>query len=643
MLKSSSLNKIEEILERFWGYSSFRPLQQEIISSVLEKQDTLALLPTGGGKSLCFQVPALCLPGICLVVSPLIALMNDQVDNLNRKGIKAMAITSAMSWGELEWAFNRCIYDKYKFLYVSPERLKTELFQAKLPSLAVSLIAVDEAHCISQWGYDFRPSYLEIEALREQLPGVPVIALTASATPEVVKDIQEKLRFKNGNVFRKSFERKNLHYVVQSEENKVERLINICKKMKGSGIIYVRSRKKCQELAELITKSGFSAAYYHAGLTAEQRIEKQQSWITNKKKIMVATNAFGMGIDKPDVRFVVHFDLPDSIEAYYQEAGRAGRDEKKSYAIALVQEADIQRLRDNVRLSFPEKEEMRQVYQAIVNFYQIAVGSGLGVSVDFNMDEICENYQLKYQQVFYAVRFLEKEGYLSFTDVSFEPSKVLITVAKEELYNFQVRHSRFDKLIKTMLRSYGGLLEQYTHINEVQLASRCGCSRQELQQQLHKLHELEIIDYIPRQQVPKLVFTSNRIESKHLSFSKENYEVLKERALQRMESVIHYVSEKQICRSRLLLNYFGEKEFEDCGQCDVCLKNRKEQQQQNKDEIKKQLLSLLHLKEHSVEELVSSLYRYDKQLVVSIINWMVDDGELKMDQQKNIHLNKTSA
>ena len=634
------MEALEDTLLKFWGHSSFRPLQKEIIQSVLNGNDTLALLPTGGGKSLCFQIPAIVKEGLCLVVSPLIALMNDQVDHLKKKGIKAMAITSAMSKAEIEIAFTNCIYGNYKFLYISPERLQNELFQKKLHALKVVLIAVDEAHCISQWGYDFRPSYLHIAKLREWLPETPLIALTASATKEVVEDIQAKLLFKNAKVFRSSFERKNLHYIVQFEENKFERLLKICRNIKGTGIVYTRNRKKTQEIASYLQANGITANYYHAGLLAEQRLEKQYQWIGNKVRVMVATNAFGMGIDKADVRFVVHVDIPDSIEAYFQEAGRAGRDGKTAYAISLVQALDTIQLSENINTSFPTQDEMKVVYQSIVNYYQVAVGAGQGLSVDFNMDEICDKYNLKHQQVFNSIRFLEKEGYLSFSDISFEPSKLFIKVNKEELYNFQVKHVKYDLLIKTILRSYGGVMEQYAPLNEFSLAKRCGITKQELEKQLNRLHDLEIVDYLPRQQLPRILFTENRTDVKHLHFSKDNYSLLKQKAIERVNSISHYVNETKICRSRMLLNYFNEDEFEDCGHCDICLEKKRKQRTVDTKEIKLQIQALLHHKPYKIDDLVSSLYRYQKEKVIETINEMLDDREIIKNQQHYISANE---
>ncbi len=630
----------EDILQRYWGHASFRPLQKEIIASVLDGNDTLALLPTGGGKSVCFQVPALMQSGLCLIISPLIALMQDQVENLNKKGIRAMAITSAMSRTELDVAFNNCVHGHYKFLYVSPERLKTDLFKAKLPALNVKLIAVDEAHCISQWGYDFRPSYLEIAALREYLPLVPVIAVTASATREVVEDIQKKLQFKRPNIFRASFERKNLNYIVQQEEDKTNRLLKICNNVKGTGIVYVRNRRRTQEIAQFLITQGIPSDFYHAGILPEQRMLKQSAWITNKIRVIVATNAFGMGIDKPDVRFVVHLDLPDSLEAYFQEAGRGGRDGKTAYATILMQDADIIQLQENLNNSFPGPAEMKQVYQAIANYYQVAVGSGLGLSVDFNMEELCEKYNLKQQLVFNSIRFLEKEGYLSLSDASFEPARIHIPVHKEDLYNFQVKNEKYDNLIKSLLRSYGGVMEQFVAMNEYQLAKRCGCAVSELQKQLTRLHELEMVYYVPRRQFPRLNFTANRIDAKHLYFSKENYELLKDQAQKRVTSVIQYVNESRICRSRQLLKYFNEDEFEDCEHCDVCLRRKKKLRSLNVQEVEVQIAKLLQARSYRLDELVSSLYRYDKSIVMDTINQMTDDGKLEQNNQQYLKIRK---
>lgn len=627
-----------QILERYWGHKDFRPGQEDIINSVLSGKDTLALLPTGGGKSICFQVPALAKDGLCLVISPLIALMNDQVQNLQKKGIKAMAISSAMSWHEIRIAFSNCINGNYKFLYLSPERLETEVFMKNLHDLNVSMIAVDEAHCISQWGYDFRPSYLKIAKLREFIPDVPIIALTASATNKVISDIQQKLLFKKENVFKSSFERKNIHYIVQYEEDKIGRLFSVCNKIKGSGIVYVRNRRKTFEIAQLLNQENIKADFYHAGLTADVRMQKQSDWINNKTRVIVATNAFGMGIDKPDVRFVVHLDLPDSLEAYFQEAGRGGRDGKVAYAVLLFQKNDASNLEEAVENSFPSFDEIKLSYQAIANYYQIAVGAGLGMAVDFDLDLICNNYQLKPFTVFNSVRFLEKEGYVSFQDNSFEPSKVMLLLNKEDLYSFEVKQPKFEKIIKALLRTYSGLFEQHAYINEFVIAKRLAIGRDEVEELLKRLHKLEVVEYVPKSQLPKIVFTANRVEAKHLTFLPENYKHLKEVAKEKAQSVIRYASEKNICRNRLLLTYFDEINIEDCGNCDVCLKRKKDLRKHEAGDLNEQILNVLHGRAYKLDDLISLFYRVDKELVVDTINELIESNEIEIDSDKNLKL-----
>lgn len=629
---------IHQILEKYWGHKAFRPGQEGIINSVLENKDTLALLPTGGGKSICFQVPTMAKDGLCLVISPLIALMNDQVQNLQKKGIRAMAISSSMSWHEIRVAFSNCINGNFKFLYLSPERLETEVFLKNLHDLNISMIAVDEAHCVSQWGYDFRPSYLKIAKLREYVPNVPIIALTASATNKVINDIQEKLLFKKENVFKSSFERKNIHYIVQYEEDKIGRLFSICNKVKGTGIVYVRNRRKTFEIAQLLTQHGFQSDFYHAGLTADERQRKQSDWINNKTRIIVSTNAFGMGIDKPDVRFVVHLDLPDSLEAYFQEAGRGGRDGKVAYAALLFQENDANQLLENLENSFPSFDEIKQAYQAIANYYQVASGAGLGMSFDFDLDAICNNYQLKPFTVFNAVRFLEKEGYFSFQDNSFEPSKVMMLMNKDDLYNFEVRSPKFEKLLKALLRNYGGLFEQHAYINEFQLAQRLAIGRDEVEDQLKRLCKLEVIEYVPKSQLPKIVFTANRIDSKNLVFLPENYKRLKDVAKERVEAVVRYVQEKNVCRNRLLLAYFDETDINDCGNCDVCLKRKRESRNNEFGDINLQILNVLHGRPYKLDDLVSVFYHFEKEIIVDAINELIEENKIEIDKERILKL-----
>ena len=479
---------IHEILEKYWGYRSFRPSQEEIINSVLNGTDALALLPTGGGKSICFQVPGLAMDGICVVVSPLIALMKDQVENLTKKGIKAIAITSAMHKREIDIALDNCVHGNVKFLYLSPERLETEIVKVRLQKMNVNLIAIDESHCISQWGYDFRPSYLKIELLREILPKVPFLALTATATKEVVVDIQEKLRFKKKNVIQQSFERKNIAYILLNEEDKLARLLKIAQKVSGSGIVYVRNRKKTQDIANYLRSNKISADFYHAGLDSKTRDIKQSEWVNNKTRVIVCTNAFGMGIDKPDVRFVVHIDLPDSLEAYFQEAGRAGRDEQKAFAILLYNNGDKIELNRNVENSFPEMDAIRQTYQALANYYQIPSGSGLGTTFSFDISAFCDNYKLQAITVFNSLKFIEREGYILLSDAFFQAARLKLEVSRDDLYKFQISNPAFDVFIKLLLRNYAGLFDNFEKINEYDLAKKLKLKQNEVIKKLNLRH-----------------------------------------------------------------------------------------------------------------------------------------------------------
>ena len=624
-----------EILKSYWNYDRFRPMQEEIILSVIAGNDTLALLPTGGGKSVCFQVPAMAMDGMCIVISPLIALMQDQVKNLNDRNINATAITSALSQKELNVAFDNAIYGQHKFLYVSPERLETDTFRKKIKSQKICLIAIDEAHCVSQWGYDFRPSYLRISMLRELFPATPVLALTASATEKVVKDIAEKLQFKTGHrIFKKSFERKNLHYIVQHEENKLTRLLRICTKISGTGIVYVRNRKRTQEVADFLNKNSFVADYYHAGLEPKLRIKKQEDWISGKTRIIVATNAFGMGIDKPDVRFVTHIDLPDSLEAYYQEAGRAGRDGKESWVICLYQHQDVFDLQESHEVSFPDLESIKKVYSAIGNFNQVAIGAGKGLSYDFDLNELSGKYKLVPRTVYAAIRFLEKEGYLMYTDAFFQPTRLMFTATPPELYDYQVRNPKMDQYIKTILRSYGGLFTDFSNINEEMLASRCKISPEEFRKMLKKLHELGLVNYIPHSGLPKITFTENRIDARYLYLSPENYSFLKRRAEEKMNAVIDYATHNNECRSRILLQYFNEKNVTACGQCDVCLRKKAIQQNPGADTLKQQILQLLSSRKIHLEEIISLLYHFESEKVIDAVNELADDKEIQIDDNQ---------
>ncbi len=624
-----------EILKKYWGHDAFRPLQEDIINSVLNGKDTLALLPTGGGKSVCYQVPGLAMDGMCIVISPLIALMQDQVQQLEKKGIKAVAITSAMNFLEIEAIFNNAIYKTYKFLYISPERIQTKLFLRKLASLPVNLIAIDESHCISQWGYDFRPSYLQIKTIRELKPDVPMLAVTATATEKTVTDIIEKLEFKKDHqVFKTSFARENLHYHIKKEENKFETLLNTCNKFKGTGIIYVRNRRKTKEISDFLQKQNISSDFYHAGLEPAERAKRQSDWLNNRKRIIVSTNAFGMGIDKPDVRFVVHMDLPDSLEAWFQEAGRGGRDGKIAYALTLYNDADILSLEEMLEQAFPTIEQIKQVYAGICNFYQIAVGAGEGMSYLFNIDEISAKYKLAPSVIYNSVKFLEKENYLSFTDAGYQQTKLHFIVNKGELYNFQVQNPAMDNFIKILLRSYAGLFEGYITINEFKVARAAKIDIKAVTKNLEKLHKLQLVDFIPQSGLPRLLFTKGRTDTKFLTITKENYASLKKQARQRIEAVIDFVRDTNTCRNRKILAYFNETIFEDCKTCDVCLRKARLTDGSTFKKIKDQINMLLDHKTYPFAELVSLMYHYQKEDVVNCLNQMADDKEIKIDTKQ---------
>ena len=554
----------------------------------------MGLMPTGGGKSITFQVPALAKEGLCIVITPLIALMKDQVQNLRNRAIKATAIYSGMTHREILTALDNCIYGDYKFLYISPERLATDLFKQKLKSIPVSMITVDESHCISQWGYDFRPAYLQIADIRELLPGIPVLALTATATPEVVKDIQEKLHFQQENVFRMSFERKNLAYVTRKTDNKDEELIHILQRMKGSAIVYVRSRRKAKEITELLLNQGISANFYHAGLDNAVKDQRQKEWQQDNCRVMVATNAFGMGIDKPDVRLVIHYSLPDSPEAYFQEAGRAGRDGEKAYAVVLHASSDVSILKKRINDNFPDKAYIQQVYEHVQYYLQMAMGDGLGCTREFNLEEFCHLYKHFPVQADSALRILTQAGFLEYTDEQDNASRVLFTIGREELYRLREMEPETERLMHVLLRMYTGIFTDYAYISEDSLAIRSRLTRQQVYQILVSLSKQGIVSYIPRKKTPFIIYTRERVEASLICIPKEVYEDRKERYTQRIESMIEYVNNTTLCRSRILLNYFGEKETHNCGQCDVCLRLQREKTPQKMQEMcREQILALL--------------------------------------------------
>lgn len=559
------------ILKKYWGYDQFRGIQEDIIQSIGEGKDTLGLMPTGGGKSITFQVPALAQEGLCLVITPLIALMKDQVRNLRNRGIKATAIYSGMTREEILIAMDNCIFGDYKFLYISPERLGTELFQNKLQHMKVCMITVDESHCISQWGYDFRPAYLKIAEIRTLLPGTPILALTATATPEVVKDIQERLAFKKENVFQMSFERKNLAYIVRRTENKADELLNILTKVDGSSIVYTRSRKKTREVAQFLNGQGISATFYHAGLNNDTKDKRQKSWVTGEHRVMVATNAFGMGIDKPDVRVVVHIDFPDSPEAYFQEAGRAGRDGEKAYAVLLYAQSDKNTLKKRIADTFPDKEYILKVYEHINYYFQMAMGDGLGCTFAFNIDEFCQNFKHFPIQVDSALKILTQAGYLEYTDEQDNNSRVIFTLQRDELYRINEGSKEAETLIRVLLRSYTGLFSDYAYINEDTLAQRCNLTRKEVYDILLSLTRQRILHYIPGKKTPYIIYTCERRDTSRIILRKEIYEDRKASYEHRINAMLEYADAEDKCRSRMLLRYFGEKNEHNCNMCDVCL------------------------------------------------------------------------
>ena len=550
----STLNS--RILKQYWGYDRFRGIQEDIIDSISKNKDTLGLMPTGGGKSITFQVPALAKEGMCLVITPLIALMKDQVQNLKKRGIKALAIYSGMSRQDIIITLENCIFGNYKFLYISPERLDTEIFRTKLRKMHISMITVDESHCISQWGYDFRPAYLKIAEIRELLPDVPVLALTATATPEVVKDIQARLHFRHKNVFRMSFERNNLAYIVRKTENKTAELLHILRSMPGSAIVYVRNRRRTKEITELLNNEHITADFYHAGLDDATKDIRQHRWQSGESRVMVATNAFGMGIDKPDVRIVIHMDLPDSIEAYFQEAGRAGRDGQKAYAVILYAKSDKTTLHKRIPDTFPEKEYIRDVYEHLQYYYQMAMGDGLDCVREFNIEDFCRKFKYFPVPVDSALRILTQAGYLEYTAEQDSTSRILFTIRRDELYRLREMGEDMDRLIQAVLRSYTGVFTDYTYINEDSLAIRTGLTRRQIYEMLVHLAKLRIVSYIPHKKTPYIIYTRERVEAQRIHISPEVYEHRKARYETRINAMLDYVTNNTVCRSRMLLDSF---------------------------------------------------------------------------------------
>ena len=624
----STLNS--RILKQYWGYDRFRGIQEDIIDSISKNKDTLGLMPTGGGKSITFQVPALAKEGMCLVITPLIALMKDQVQNLKKRGIKALAIYSGMSRQDIIITLENCIFGNYKFLYISPERLDTEIFRTKLRKMHISMITVDESHCISQWGYDFRPAYLKIAEIRELLPDVPVLALTAPATPEVVKDIQARLHFRHKNVFRMSFERNNLAYIVRKTENKTAELLHILRSMPGSAIVYVRNRRRTKEITELLNNEHITADFYHAGLDDATKDIRQHRWQSGESRVMVATNAFGMGIDKPDVRIVIHMDLPDSIEAYFQEAGRAGRDGQKAYAVIIYAMSDKTTLRKRIPDTFPEKEYIRDVYEHLQYYYQMAMGDGLDCVREFNIEDFCRKFKYFPVPVDSALRILTQAGYLEYTAEQDSTSRILFTIRRDELYRLREMGEDMDRLIQAVLRSYTGVFTDYTYINEDSLAIRTGLTRRQIYEMLVHLAKLRIVSYIPHKKTPYIIYTRERVEAQRIHISPEVYEHRKARYETRINAMLDYVTNDTVCRSRMLLDYFGERNEHNCGQCDTCISLRsksKVSEQPDRETLCTKVCGILSRESLTPAGLLKQL-PMDKELLTEILHRLSDEGKI---------------
>ncbi|MCL2727621.1 MAG: RecQ family ATP-dependent DNA helicase, partial [Bacteroidales bacterium] len=617
----------KNILKEVWGYSDFRPGQEEIIQAAYGGKDLLALMPTGGGKSICFQVPALIKKGVCLVITPLIALMKDQVENLKARNIRAIAIYSGMSAREIDIAFDNAIYGQYKFVYLSPERLHTEMFKVRIAKMEVSLVVIDEAHCISQWGYDFRPAYLNIAMLRQLLPDVSFMALTATATPKVAQDIMEKLEFKQPLLFVNSFERKNIAYVVREAEDKLGQMLRIAQGIQGTGIVYVRERKKTVDISNYLSANGIEAEAYHAGMSTELRNTKQAEWKSGKKRIIVSTNAFGMGIDKADVRFVCHYDLPESIEAYFQEAGRGGRDEQKSFAVLLYNSSDSKRLKQIYNLSFPEISYIKKVYQNLFVYLDIAYGSGKDQVYDFNLQEFAQRYKLLVSAAWHALCCLEQEGYFTLSEETDHPSRIHFIVTRDELYRVQLDSLEMDRFIKLMLRLYPGLFSGFVSIDEEYLAQQNQCSSNVVKEYLIQLSRHHVLNYIPQKRTPQIYFHEERLDNDNLRISMHEYLLKKERYKERIEAILNYAQKSALCRSKQLLAYFGEEQPHDCGQCDVYLKKKAHNTPQILDRLRNENLQKLETGPVLVQALIP-LFDRDPEQIKELLRWMAEQGEI---------------
>ena len=618
---------IHQLLEKYWGYTQFRDLQEDIIMSVLEGRDTLGLMPTGGGKSITFQIPTLAMDGMAIVVTPIVSLMKDQVDNLVARRIKATYLHAGLSMREHRRVMEKCQNGNCKFLYISPERLQNEAFIDRIKHLNICLIVVDEAHCISQWGYDFRPSFLEIAKLRKVFKNVPVLALTATATPVVVADIQEKLQFRSPNVFTKSFKRDNISYVVRHTTEKMGELVHIVKSVPGSGIVYARSRKRTKLIADELRRNGIIADHYHAGLTIEEKEDKQNKWKNDEIRVIVATNAFGMGIDKPDVRLVIHVDVPNTLEEYYQEAGRAGRDGKRSFAVMLVKDTDKRILHRHISEAFPEKEFIRKVYERVGNFLNVAIGEGYQQMLDFNFNLFCKTFNMPILPTHNSLNILTRSGYIQFVEEIETQSRVMILARKDELYNIPTTTPRADEVLQALLRTYSGLFADYVFINEDVLSYRYGLTPQTIYDSLLELTRMHILHYIPRKRTPYIIYTTSREEPQHVAIPRAVYEDLRSRMEQRVEAVIGYCYRDDICREQFLVEYFGEESHDCCGHCDTCIEQRKKQQYTPRD-IQDGILYMTQVRPRTLKELVDTL-SFTKDDIISMVSLLVDEGYLK--------------
>lgn len=638
------MSDIHQVLRQVWGYENFRPLQEDIIRSVLEGNDTLALMPTGGGKSLCFQVPALVREGVCIVVTPLIALMKDQVRQLRERNLRAQAVFSGMSRREIDIALDNCVYGDTKFLYLSPERLQTTLFQERLKKMKVGLLAIDEAHCISQWGYDFRPPYLKIAEIRPLIPETPCIALTATATQNVCKDIEEKLDFRDGHrFFRKSFLRPNLSYSCFEEENKPQRLLKVLRAVPGSAVVYVRNRKKTERVAEFLKEKNITADFYHAGLPLKDRSRKQEDWIRNKTRVIVATNAFGMGIDKPDVRLVVHLDIPENLEAYYQEAGRAGRDEKKAYAVLLYQQNDLEELKRQLEVSHPALETIRRVYQVLANRFQIPVGSGELASYDFDLKELTKPFGLKATEVHYSLKRLEEQNLVQLSEALYRPPRLMVLVSREELYKFQVANAAFDPLLKALFRLYGGgeLFKTYKQVSEAELSKLANLPPEKVKQQLAYLNQHQFIDYQPQKNKPQLTLLTKRWAESQLPLDVKFMDKREAEARHRAEAISRYVKADRRCRTELILEYFDEILETPCGVCDNCLAARKstqESREQPDEHLRAEVERLVRERPYATEDLLEQFPPKQEEVILKLVRRLVASGAVKFTEMGELFM-----